>query len=91
MLGFITFSSEFGLSSAFTFWMVVLSIILTLGFTVVVFFGGLADLRFLLRAMDGQQTESVDEGLGVRPPPEELVAQAQHDDAADAETSKVHS
>ena len=52
MLAFITFSSEFGVWSAAIFWSVVISTVLTLGFTIVVFIGGLSDLRFLLNAMN---------------------------------------
>ena len=62
MLGFIQFSPDYPFWSAFTFWTVVVSIILTLGFTVVVFFGGLADLKYLLRAMDEEKADESDDG-----------------------------
>jgi len=55
MLAFIRFSPQFAAWSAFTFWMVVLSIIVTLGFTFVVFVCGLSDLRFLLESMQRDQ------------------------------------
>lgn len=62
MLSIITFNQELGLWSAFIFWTVVVSVILTLGFTVVVFVGGLADLRYLLAAMDEEQPDDSDDG-----------------------------
>jgi hypothetical protein len=52
MFAFIQFNSKFAGWSAFSFWVVVVSIMITLGFTVVVFFGGIGDLKFLLRSMD---------------------------------------
>ena len=66
-LALIRFSEQFGGWSAFTFWAVVISVILTLGFTVVVFFGGLADLRYLLRALDEERTDESDDGRVVTP------------------------
>lgn len=63
MLAWIEFTNQnFRGWSAFTFWTVVISVILTLGFTVVVFFGGLADLKFLLKAMDEERTDDADDG-----------------------------
>ena len=52
MLAFIHFNSQFSGWSAFTFWVVIVSIVITLGFTVVVFCGGIGDLRFLLQNME---------------------------------------
>ena len=57
MLAFIKFNPQWYAWSAFTFWTVLISIVITLGFTVVVFVGGLSDLRFLLRSMDEQRDE----------------------------------
>lgn len=62
------FDPEFPLASAFVFWVFVISVILTLGFTIAVFFGGLGDLRFLLRALDEPATDAGDAGQGQRPP-----------------------
>ncbi len=56
MFAFIEFSSKFAAWSAFTFWVVAVSIVITLGFTVVVFFGGIADLKFLLRSMEDKSS-----------------------------------
>jgi hypothetical protein len=69
MLGFIQFDPSLGLWSPFTFWTVVISVILTLGFTVVVFFGGLSDLRYLLKSMDEEAPDDSDDGraVAVRP------------------------
>ncbi len=58
----IHFNPEFGFWSAMIFWMVLVSIVLTLGFTVAVFFGGLADLRYLLKAMGEEQVDETDDG-----------------------------
>lgn len=68
MIAFIDFTTDFGIWSPFTFWMVLISIILTLGFTVVVFFGGLADLRYLLSALDEERTDESDDGRVITPP-----------------------
>lgn len=68
MIAFIEFTTDFGIWSPFTFWMVLISIVLTLGFTVVVFFGGLGDLRFLLKALDDQPSDATDDGRVVQPP-----------------------
>ena len=63
MLAWIEFTNQnFRGWSVFTFWTVVISVILTLGFTVVVFFGGLGDLRYLLNAMDEPSTDETDDG-----------------------------
>lgn len=62
MLAWINFSRELGPWSPFTFWMVIVSVLLTLGFSVVVFFGGLADLRFLLHALDEERVDETDNG-----------------------------
>jgi hypothetical protein len=71
MIAWITFSRDFGGWSAFTFWAVVISVVLTLGFTVVVFFGGLADLLYLIRAMDeSQASHESDDGRVVTAPTE---------------------
>jgi hypothetical protein len=64
----IKFSEEFGLWSPFTFWLVVISVFLTLGFTIAVFFGGLADLRYLIRALDEEPTDADDDGRVVSAP-----------------------
>jgi len=48
--------------SVFTFWTVAISLVLALGFTVVVFFGGLADLKYLLGAMDTEEVDTSDDG-----------------------------
>jgi hypothetical protein len=62
MLAFIQFSSQFAWWSAFTFWIVIVSIVITLGFTLVVFSAGIGDLRFLITSMD-EPPESPDEAL----------------------------
>ena len=68
MLAWINFGKEFWPWSPFTFWTTIISVVLTLGFTVVVFFGGLADLRFLLRALDEERTDETDDGRAKQPP-----------------------
>lgn len=70
MLAWIPFSDQLWLWSASTFWMVVISVVLTLGFTVAVFIGGLSDLRFLLSALDEEQIDRTDDGRVVAPPTE---------------------
>lgn len=67
ILGFIQFNPEYGVWSWLTFWIVIVSIILTLGFTVVVFIGGIGDLRFLLKAMDEETVDESDDGRVVTP------------------------
>ena len=62
MLAFIQFDQSLGLWSPFTFWTVLISVILTLGFTIVIFFGGVGDLRYLLRSLG----KSDDENTGQR-------------------------
>lgn len=52
MLAFISFSEKFHAWSAFVFWIVIVSVLITLAFTVVVFIGGISDLRFLVNAMN---------------------------------------
>lgn len=72
-IAFIEFTSgDFRWWSAFTFWTVVISLILTLGFTVVVFFGGLADLKYLISAMDEERVDETDDGRV-------LTASAEHE------------
>jgi hypothetical protein len=51
MLGFITFNPDLAGWSAFAFWTVFVSILVTLVFTLVVLVGGLADLKFLLASL----------------------------------------
>ena len=58
----IHFSSELGWWSVVTFWIVVVSIILNLGFTLVVMVGGIRDLRFLLKSMDEARDDEQDDG-----------------------------
>jgi hypothetical protein len=70
MLAWIQFSDQLWPWSAVTFWMVVISVISTLGFTVAVFIGGLADLRFLLSALDEELVDRTDDGRVVTPPAE---------------------
>ena len=70
MLGFIEFDPSLGIWSPFTFWTVLISVILTLGFTVAVFFGGLADLRHLLKSMNEEAVDETDDGRAVAVPPE---------------------
>ena len=48
----IKFDEQLKAWSSFTFWVVVVSVIVTLGFTVVVFIGGLGDLRYLLKSLN---------------------------------------
>jgi|GEM_PF-2689559 len=63
MLAWIEFTTEgFGGWSRFTFWTVIISVILTLGFTVAVFIGGIGDLRFLLQAMGQDTSDDAGEG-----------------------------
>lgn len=62
MLSFIQFNPQWGAWSPFTFWTVLVSIVLTLGFTLVVFIGGLTDLRFLLNALDEETVDEMDDG-----------------------------
>ena len=45
-----------------TFWIVAVSIVLNLGFTIVVIIGGIGDLRYLLRALDEERVDSTDDG-----------------------------
>lgn len=68
MLAWIEFGEQLGLWSSATFWLTVVSIVLTLGFTIVVFFGGFADLRFLLRALDEERVDAADDGRVIQPP-----------------------
>ena len=70
MLAWIRFSDQLWPWSALTFWMVVISVISTLGFTVAVLVGGLGDLRFLLSALDEEQVDRTDDGRVVAPPAE---------------------
>ena len=70
MLAWIDFSKQLRPWSPLTFWTVIISVVLTLGFTVVVFFGGLADLRFLLRALDEERADETDDGRAKRDLPD---------------------
>jgi len=70
MPAWIQFSDQLWPWSAFTFWMVVISVILTLAFTVAVFIGGMSDLRYLLRALDEEVVDRTDDGRVVAPPAE---------------------
>ena len=56
-IALITFNPEFRVASASVFWIFVVSVILTLGFTAAVFVGGLMDLKFLLKALDEDHEE----------------------------------
>lgn len=58
----IHFSDDFYAWSAVTFWVTFVSIVLTLGFTFVIFIGGLFDLRFLIRSLDEVPEEHNDDG-----------------------------
>ncbi len=71
MIGFIEFDPSLGYWSPFTFWTVVISVVLTLGFTVVVFIGGIVDLRYLLKSMDEEAPDASDDGRAVAVPPAE--------------------
>lgn len=51
----IDFDPGLGFWSPFTFWVLIISVILTLGFTVAIFIGGIGDLRFLIRSLDEEQ------------------------------------
>ena len=63
MIAWIEFTThEFRWWSVFTFWTVVVSVVLTLGFTVAVFIGGLGDLKYLLGAMGETSTDESDDG-----------------------------
>jgi hypothetical protein len=57
MFAWITFSDQFGFWSPFVFWTVIVSVILTLGFTAAVFFGGIADVVYLLRSLDAEHND----------------------------------
>jgi hypothetical protein len=58
----IHFSPELGWWSRVTFWIVVVSIVLNLGFTLVVMVGGIRDLRWLLKSMDESTGDETDDG-----------------------------
>jgi hypothetical protein len=62
MIAFIQFDSQLGFWSPLTFWIVVVSVILTLGFTAFVFIGGVGDLRFLLKSFDEEPSDATDDG-----------------------------
>jgi hypothetical protein len=68
-IAFIRFDPSLGWWSPFTFWTVLISVGLTLGFTVAVMIGGVGDLRFLLKAMDEEPVDLTDDGR-VKPPPD---------------------
>ena len=59
-LAWIEFDSQLGIWSPLTFWVVIISVILTLGFTVAIFIGGVGDLRYLLRSLGHDQDKSSD-------------------------------
>jgi hypothetical protein len=60
-----------GFWSIFVFWFVVISVVATIGFTVVVIIGGFSDLRYLFRALDEQQVDETDDGRVVAQAPSE--------------------
>jgi hypothetical protein len=70
-IAFIQFDPGLGWWSPFTFWTVVISVILTLGFTVAVMIGGIGDLRYLLKAMDEEPVDVADDGRVELPPAEQ--------------------
>lgn len=51
----IQFDPNLGLWSPFTFWVLIVSVVLTLGFTVAIFIGGIGDLRFLIRSLQDNE------------------------------------
>lgn len=51
-LAWIDFDPNLGFWSPFTFWVLIISVILTIGFTVAIFIGGIGDLRYLIRSLD---------------------------------------
>lgn len=71
MLAWIRFHPDWSGWSAFTFWTVVVTIIVTLAFTLVVLVRGVADLRYLLNALDedlpAPEGEIVREGAAGEP------------------------
>lgn len=71
MIGFIKFDPSLGYWSPFTFWTVVISVIMTLGFTVVIFIGGIGDLRYLLRSIAEEVPDVSDDGRATGAPPSE--------------------
>ena len=58
----IKFAAELGWWSSVTFYIVLITVFLNIGFTLVVIAGGLFDLRFLLQAMDEEQVDETDDG-----------------------------
>ena len=76
----IEFSDGLWPWSAFTFWMVLISVVLTLGFTVAVFIGGLGDLRFLLRALDEEAVDRTDDGRVAEPPAQAVAERSAAED-----------
>lgn len=67
-IAWIQFSEQLAPWSEWTFWVVLVSVILTLGFTVAVFIGGLGDLRYLLRALGEEEIDKNDDGRVITPP-----------------------
>ena len=58
----IHFSPELGWWSVVTFWIVAISIVLNLAFTLLVMVGGIRDLRWLLKSMDESTSDETDDG-----------------------------
>ena len=57
-----------GFWSVFVFWFVTISVIGTIGFTIVVIIGGLADLKYLFRALAEEQVDETDDGRVIARP-----------------------
>ncbi|MCC6240808.1 MAG: hypothetical protein IT448_10975 [Phycisphaerales bacterium] len=58
----IHFSPEIGWWSKAIFWYVFINLWMCIGFAVVVFIGGISDLKYLLKAMDEAPTDAMDDG-----------------------------
>lgn len=67
MQAWITFDPNLGWYSPITFWTVMISVVLTLGFTLVVFVGGLGDIRYLLRSLEEEPVDPTDDGTVTAP------------------------
>jgi len=63
----IHFSPEIGWWSKAVFWYVFANLWLCIGFTIVVFIGGIFDLKYLLTAMDEAPTDLTDDGRVIEP------------------------
>jgi hypothetical protein len=63
----IEFSPELGWWSKGVFWYVVINLFLCIGFTIVVFIGGLFDLRYLLKSLDEAREDVTDDGRVISP------------------------